>query len=511
MTDACNSIALMTQADAVYSVSSHMGFEALMLGKKVHCFGVNWYCGFGLTDDEYLQDKTLYQQVCAYHEELAKINSVSTNADVHQLFYAAYVQYSHYANPATSQACDIETVIDYLAVNRDWQELLNGNVLAYDFSRWKVDFVRGFLEFPRVRLCFSIKKFWAAFALFFKKIAINYDKHFVIKPFLVKSQHSYVVWGAASKQKLLSLLLEQGEFSPKIWCMEDGFIRSNGLGASLIAPLSVVMDDVGIYYDARQPSRLERILTNISLSDEEVVRAQQLLQLLLTKRVSKYNIATKNDDFINKINQLKDNKPNGLVRLVVGQVEDDASVQSCASVIKKNADLLAKVHADFPDDVIIYKPHPDVEAGLRIGHVHNAELADIVASDVAMPDCLDVCDVVHTISSLTGFEALLRGREVVCYGLPFYAGFGLTVDVIEQDNQPKLDAIKRRCRKPLALEELIFGTLIRYPLYRLPDGYGLATPEAVIEYLYNQPVSSKASYWQTFKTSFMRLRRRIKQ
>lgn len=158
-----------------------------------------------------------------------------------------------------------------------------------------------------------------------------------------------------------------------------------------------------------------------------------------------------------------------------------------------------------------------MEAGLRVGRANNHNLADLVASDVAMPDCLDGCDVVHTISSLTGFEALLRGLEVVCYGVPFYAGFGLTTDVVEPDNTVKINALNRRCRADgLTLPALIYGVIVEYPLYHLPHGHGLAQPEEVIDYLYNQsgsdastPWQSRA--WQSIKTSAMRLRKFTKQ
>ena len=40
---------------------------------------------------------------------------------------------------------------------------------------------------------------------------------------------------------------------------------------------------------------------------------------------------------------------------------------------------------------------------------------------------LGIVDEVHTLTSLTGFEALLRGIEVHAYGGPFYAGWGLTM------------------------------------------------------------------------------------
>lgn len=506
LTENCNPIALLAQATAVYTVSSHMGFEALMLGKVVHNFGVNWYGGFGLTDDEFVESTPLYVQVQAHHNALG-----IQNPTIYQLFYASYILYSHYANPATHQACDIETVMDYLIINRDWQDKLHGKtgrLLAYEFSRWKVPFVRGFLGFDKVVLTFKPKTKWRLLlpdAINAKRVKRDDDK--ILPPTLGKS--AYVVWGQKSKKQLMDKLTNYGAVAPCIWCMEDGFIRSNGLGATLIAPMSVVMDDVGIYFDATAPSRLEQILNTITLDDVQKQRAEQLHTLLLTKRVSKYNVPTKNHDFITQIHTL--NTKNRCVRLVVGQVEDDASIKRCASIIKKNSQLLSQVRADFPDDIIIYKPHPDVEAGLRIGRADNHHVADMVVCDVAMPDCLDVCDVVHTISSLTGFEALLRGKQVVCYGLPFYAGFGLTDDVVESNNVPKITALNRRNRPnlpPLTLDELIFGVLIEYPIYHLPQGVGLATAENVIDYLYNYQQDGKfnTNFTQMLKTTFMRLR-----
>src|ERR1700744_433582 len=40
-----------------------------------------------------------------------------------------------------------------------------------------------------------------------------------------------------------------------VWRIEDGFLRSMGLG-KVDPPLSIVLDDLGIYLDASRPSRL---------------------------------------------------------------------------------------------------------------------------------------------------------------------------------------------------------------------------------------------------------------
>ncbi|MFC0821028.1 capsular polysaccharide biosynthesis protein [Moraxella marmotae] len=508
LSDACNPIALLEQVDAVFTVSSHMGFEALMLGKTVHCFGVSWYCGFGLTDDTFIQNLPLYQKLRQRYQAFGAVS-------VAQLFFASYIAYSHYADPATGKGCDIETVMDYLICNRHHQNMLAGDLLAYDFSRWKVDFVKAFVQFPKVNLTFKPK---TKIRLLFtdnynaKRICRN-DKKALAG---LSDKQQYLVWGLSAKQTLTQKIADyQNQHRPRIWCMEDGFIRSNGLGATLLEPLSVVVDDVGIYFDANYPSQLEIILQNLLLDDEQIQRANNLHRLLLANRVSKYNVGTINHRLKQQINAQKSLKPTAKVRLVVGQVEDDASVKNCTSQIRTNAELLKKVRADFADDVIIYKPHPDIEAGLRLGKIdeQTLTLADIVATDTAMPQCLELCDVVHTISSLTGFEALLRGVAVVCYGLPFYAGFGLTDDVIEPDNTPKIQALARRQRTtPMDLPTLIYGTLIAYPLYRLPNGHGLASCEQVIEYLYNHAAQNPkptftARLMRQAKTRLMQLRK----
>lgn len=126
------------------------------------------------------------------------------------------------------------------------------------------------------------------------------------------------------------------------------------------------------------------------------------------------------------------------------------SVKLCASDITTNLALLQRVCADNLDAYIIYKPHPDVEAGLRTGKIAARDMqryADQVVTDIAMPVCLAAVDAVHTISSLTGFEALLRGLAVTCYGLPFYAGWGLTTDKAQNavfQNKPNSAAPARK-------------------------------------------------------------------
>jgi capsular polysaccharide export protein len=64
-------------------------------------------------------------------------------------------------------------------------------------------------------------------------------------------------------------------------------VRSLGLGPDS-PPLGLLLDDLGVYYDAGRPSRLEqRIARRHSPAERE--RASPLKQLWREQRVSKYN------------------------------------------------------------------------------------------------------------------------------------------------------------------------------------------------------------------------------
>src|SRR5665213_4049903 len=98
--------------------------------------------------------------------------------------------------------------------------------------------------------------------------------------------------------------------------------------------------------------------------------------------------------------------------------------------------------------------------------------ADAIVRRGSIAALLGEIDELHTLTSLCGFEALLRGVPVTVYGKPFYAGWCLTRDVERWDRG-----------RTLSLEELAAGALILYaryldPLTRRPCG-----PETVIDRL----------------------------
>jgi capsular polysaccharide export protein len=162
--------------------------------------------------------------------------------------------------------------------------------------------------------------------------------------------------------------------------------------------------------------------------------------------------------------------------LVPGQVESDASLAFGAPGLRTNIGLLQAVRQAHPDAWLVYKPHPDVLAGMRaqgVGEGDAAAWCDELVTDVAMGELLSQVDEVHVLTSLAGFEALLRGRPVTCYGQPFYAGWGLTTDLI---------ALPRRTQN-LTLDALVAGSLLLYPAYLNLETSRRSTPEQALDAL----------------------------
>ena len=246
--------------------------------------------------------------------------------------------------------------------------------------------------------------------------------------------------------------------------VEDGFLRSRGLGADCVPPLSITVDRSGAYFDPTHPSELELLLQEGDFDEELLARAAKLRQLIVEAGLGKYGLGHSHLD-----------RPAGGRRhiLVPGQVEDDRAVIEGGCGLASNLELLKRVRERAPDAYILYKPHPDVTSGHRRGAIARSsclEFADNIVGDVPISSVIDMVDEVHTNTSLAGFEALLRGKPVTTYGVPFYAGWGLTRD---------LGPVPGRRTRNRGIDELVAAVLLQYPRY-LDPVTGLPCPAEVV-------------------------------
>ena len=422
LTDPVSPWTLFEGATSVYTVSSGMGFEAIFAGHKPRVFGQPFYSGWGLTVDE--------NPVPRRERRLTRA----------QLFAGAMILRPTWYDPYRDRLCPLEDAIATLeSETRAWRADRFGYV-GVGQRLWK--------RRPLQR-AFGRQK----------KLRFQDDPAKAVA--LARAQgRKLLVWAGKETADLAC------DDIPLIR-LEDGFLRSRGLGADLIPALSLVTDDQGIYYDPTRPSQLENLITAAaSLPPEALRRAERLIARLNRAKLSKYNLARPG---------LPDLPPGHRI-LVPGQVEDDASIRKGCDDIRGNRALLDAVRAQNPDAVILYKPHPDVEAGLRPGALSAAETgaADLVLAKADPIGLIEACDEVWTMTSLLGFEALLRGTPVTCLGTPFYAGWGLTRD---------LGAVPdRRAARP-GLSALAHAVLISYPRYFDPVTGLPCPPEVVVDRL----------------------------
>lgn len=345
----------------------------------------------------------------------------------------------------TSPDCPAATV-DHDAIFQDIVARFGGErAICIGFPYWRAYNLRRFLTpWRRVRLAEDVP---AAAAL------------------MPGPADSLIWWGCEVPADLEALAAERG---CRLLRIEDGFYRSVGLGSDYIPPLSLIFDASGLYFDARQASDLEHILNTAEFTGADLARAAAVRRQIVDDGLTKYNLSRPGHS----------EWPSGgrEVVLVVGQVEDDASILHGCEDVASNHSLLEAARRDHPDAVLVYKPHPEVEAGNRKGLLGGDGLADLVEHDAAIASCIDASDTVVTMTSQAGFEALLRGKRVEVHGRPFYAGWGLTRDRL---------AIPRRDRA-LSLDALVAGTLIRYPVYWDPAVRRFTTVETVLGRLRQQ-------------------------
>ncbi|EAL4803477.1 capsular polysaccharide biosynthesis protein [Campylobacter jejuni] len=440
ITENFNPIALLEFFDKVYTKTSGMGFEALMQGCECVCYGMPFYAGWGLTKDK-LECKRRMQK-----------------RSLEEVFYAAYILYSEYFNPYLNQESNIFDTIQTLAKYKDIEKVNSNRLFMLGFTLWKRHFIKPFFKAKDNEIIFlnSLKS---------------------LAGYKLKENDKFFIWGKRIDYNTLkSTLVKKAQdedlsnFTPKISLTEDGFIRSISLGSDLTRPFSLIIDDKGLYIDPNKASKLEEHLQNEIFDENMLNRAKNIIKILLENRFSKYN-GLKHENL--KINAKIGQK----IILIPAQVEDDASM-ILGGFGLSTLDLLKEVRSKNQDAYIIFKPHPDVLSGNRVGLKDETlilEFCDEIVKDCSIDSAIKIADEIHTITSTSGFDALLRAKKVFTYGMPFYAGWGLTKDKYR---------CERRTRK-LSLEELVAGALIIYPRYINPKTKTLCEIEVCLDIMLN--------------------------
>lgn len=262
--------------------------------------------------------------------------------------------------------------------------------------------------------------------------------------------------------------------------LEDGFLRSF-LPGQQHPPLSLVLDDTGIYYDSTGPSALERLLESPEdlLANGAADDVAQARALMAEHGLSKYNHAP-------PLAQVQAALGHALLRptdaervLVVDQTAGDMSIALGGASAHTFADMLAAALANHPRATVYVKTHPETASGRKGGHfagLAESERVVLLRQAIEPLSLLREMDRVYVVSSTLGFEALLAGKPVHCSGLPWYAGWGATVDA---------QRCERRTRRR-SVDELFAAAYLRYTRYLNPETHERGSIFDVIAWLVRQ-------------------------
>lgn len=243
--------------------------------------------------------------------------------------------------------------------------------------------------------------------------------------------------------------------------VEDGFLRSVGLGIQKSRPMSLVFDKTAMHFDAQRPTDLDELLNTQNLSNRpDTADNVQKFKAAFCSGVSKY-IRMESDENFSDAFQID---PDVEHIVVLGQVEDDLSIAYGADRFYSGNDLVQIAALENPDARILYRPHPEALARKK-KHYSNpkdvSHLCEIIGSKWSLHETLEHASRVYTVTSFAGFEALLQGKQVDLFGLPFYGGWGFTND------RHGIDLSHKR-RRTLTVDEVLAGALLLYPQYYHP-------------------------------------------
>ncbi|QDY70405.1 hypothetical protein [Qingshengfaniella alkalisoli] len=237
------------------------------------------------------------------------------------------------------------------------------------------------------------------------------------------------------------------------------------------ACLGYVYDDIAHYYMAEYPNRLiERLNGPQELTADETKRAQSAMNRIRDRRISKYNsqpLAAPSLGNAERRKVLVCDQSFADASTVYGLIDETGFEEMLAAAVRENADadILVKTHPDTAS-------RPKGRAGY-FSHLSDHGRVRILRDPINPYALFEHVDTVYVGTSGMGLEALFAGKRVVCFGAPFYAGWGLTDDRRE---------IPHRHRSR-SLEDIFHAFYIWYTIYHVPGAPVPSRIEDALDYI----------------------------
>lgn len=290
-----------------------------------------------------------------------------------------------------------------------------------------------------------------------------------------------VIWENSKNANNTAITKFAKEYNKQILIAGDSFLRSiypysynkYCKNKKYVKGISITFDDTAQFYNSTKISRLEQMLndTELILTNEQIARARYCIDYIVNNHLTKYNaqpIITPNYG-----------RPGKKKILVVDQKYSDMSITLGMANKKTFSDMLNHAKATNPDADILIKSHPDFIYGKLQSYYNknNINYSNVyfITEPINPISLIQYCDKVYVCSTQFGFESLMCGKETHVFGMPFYAGWGLTHDNIKLD---------RRTNKR-TLEEIFYIAYIEYSYYVNPNTGKQCEIEEAMEYLVN--------------------------
>ena len=258
-----------------------------------------------------------------------------------------------------------------------------------------------------------------------------------------KKANFFFFWGLSFCKKNIEIIRKALSTKKPVYYIECGWfynvfshLHEGKVDEKYNTCLSFLIDDLGFYFDANNVSRLEQMLNdkNLVITEEQKVRARKCIDFIVKNKISKFNDGS--PDYQIKQNGRKkilviDQNINDM-SILCGMANGDTFSKMITSAIQDNndADIYIKIH---PLSILLHNNHYQSFNSQRV--IHITENVNIISLICQM-------DKVYVCTSQVGFEALMCGKEVYTFGMPFYAGYGLTNDYLINERRTNKEQLK---------------------------------------------------------------------
>ena len=397
------------------------------------------------------------------------------NKDAHKVFTILGIKFKFLISKRVDES--------YAAslLHRDWLLSLNGlafenflNSRLKDNNQTYQEFIEDLFKTKNIA-CSVPNQSWS---VILKNLKVIFKNLKLIYSASETACDKLLFWGTQDNEGNICGMYNATVYQTQIAVVENSFLTTmkydlngakKGSNENFYSFISFIFDNKGTFYDARKTNYLEEMLNNpdFVVTDEQLERARKCIKKIVDNYLSKYN---NQPVYTPKIGR------DGVKKvLVIDQSYGDASIRRGMATSHTFEQMLQDAIAENPDADIIVKTHPDTKTGAG-GYFTGLKQHDNVypMTDLINPiSLLKYCDKVYVCTSQFGFEALMCGKDVKVYGIPFYAGWGLTQD---------LQKCPRRTNKR-SLEEIFYITYIVYTHWVNPETNSRCEIEEAIDYL----------------------------